>query len=205
MQKERSPLHSLPFSASPTLLPLLFVVVIAVIAVEPVASQTDLLFTGATTTTAPSYSEGIIDFGELSPTPTYAIDFSGAGDDATSPTPSSDNFGLENVGQGMQRTISPTIDTALLTGRGMPSRTPTYEPTLSPTERGFGTGVTIPIPGVDMNTLRPARPPAAAAITAAAEVTRPTTNGSKSTRSIRGCWSSQTMLLFLLFAAMKFL
>jgi len=203
MQKERSPLHSLPYSALPTLLPLFFVVVIAVIAVEPVASQTDL-FTGATTT-APSYSEGIIDFGELSPTPTYAIDFSGAGDDATSPTPSSTEFGLENVGEGMQRTISPTIDTALFTGRGMPSRTPTYEPTLSPTERGFGTGVTIPIPGVDMNTLRPAQTPAAAAITAAAEVTRPTTNGSKSTSSIRGCWSSQTMLLFLLFAAMTFL
>jgi hypothetical protein len=194
---QKSPLHSLlPFLSSqlPAVLPLLFCVVIAVIAVEPVASQTDLFTTTTTTPTttpAPSYSEGIIDFGDLSPTPTYTTDFSGA-DASLFPTPSTD-FGLENVGQGIQRTISPTIDTALLTGRGMPSRTPTYEPTLSPTERGFGTGVTIPIPGVDMNTLQP-RP--TAAITAA-EVTRPTTNGSKST-SIRGCWSSQTILLFLL-------
>ena len=188
---QKSPLLLLPFLSSqlPAVLPLLFCVVIAVIAVEPVASQTEILT--ATTTPAPSYSEGIIDFGELSPTPTYAIDFSGA-DASLLPTPS-DNFGLENVGLGMQRTIGPTIDAALLTGRGMPSRTPTYEPTLSPTERGFGTGVTIPIPGVDMNTSRP-RP--AAAITAA-EVTRPTTNGSKST-SIRGCWSSQTILLLVL-------
>ena len=186
---QKSPLLLLPFLSSqlPAVLPLLFCVVIAVIAVEPVASQTEIL----TATTTPSYSEGIIDFGELSPTPTYAIDFSGA-DASLFPTPS-DNFGLENVGLGMQRTIGPTIDAALLTGRGMPSRTPTYEPTLSPTERGFGTGVTIPIPGVDMNT---SRPQPAAAITAA-EVTRPTTNGSKST-SIRGCWSSQTILLLVL-------
>lgn len=161
--------------SSPALLSLLFCVI--VIAVKPVASQIDI-FT-ATTTTAPSYSEGIIDFGDLSPTPTYI--FSNAGDASLFPSPSTD-FGLENVSQGIQRTISPTMNTALITGRGMPSRTPTYEPSLSPTERGFGTkGVTIPIPGVDMNAQRPQTQP---------------TNSSKS-MIIRGCWS-QTILLFLL-------
>ena len=160
--------------SSPFLLPLLFCVVIVVIAVQPVASQTDIF---TTTTPAPSYSEGIIDFGDLSPTP----------------TPSVSNFGLENVGQGIQRTISPTVNTALITGRGMPSRTPTYEPSLNPTERGFGTGVTIPIPGVDMNTLQPA----STAITEA-EVTQPTNNSSKSISRFRGCWSLALLVLLLL-------
>ena len=171
--------------SSPFLLPLLFCVVIVVIAVQPVASQTDIF---TTTTPAPSYSEGIIDFGDLSPTPTYTANAA-----SPIPTPSVSNFGLENVGQGIQRTISPTVNTALITGRGMPSRTPTYEPSLNPTERGFGTGVTIPIPGVDMNTLQPA----STAITEA-EVTQPTNNSSKSISRFRGCWSLALLVLLLL-------
>lgn len=176
--------------SSPALLPQLFCVVIVVISVKPVASQADI-FT-ARTTPAPSYSEGIIDFGNLSPTPTYTIDFSDAGGASLFPSPSTD-FGLEKVRQGMQRTISPTMNTALITGRGMPSRTPTYEPSLSPTERGFGTGVTIPIPGVDMITQQPQQP---TAITEA-EVTQPTSSSSKYSIYSRGCWS-QTILLFIL-------
>jgi hypothetical protein len=92
-------------------------------------------------------------------------------------------------------TISPTVNTALITGRGMPSRTPTYEPSLNPTERGFGTGVTIPIPGVDMNTLQPA----STAITEAEQVTQPTNNSSsKSMSRFRGCWSRALLVLLLL-------
>jgi hypothetical protein len=174
--------------SSPALLPLLFCVVIAI--VQPVVSQSDIF---TTTTPAPSYSEGIIDFGDLSPTPTYTFDFSDADAASPIPTPSVSNFGLENVGQGIQRTISPTMDTALITGRGMPSRTPTYEPSLNPTERGFGTGVTIPIPGVDMITLQPPQP---TAITEA-EATQPTNNSSKSSSRYSGCWL-QTMILLVL-------
>ena len=49
-------------------------------------------------------------------------------------------------------TLSPTVDVNALTGRGIPTKSPTLKPTYSPTEEGFGTNpgdVILPdLPGV---------------------------------------------------------
>ncbi|KAL3822749.1 hypothetical protein ACHAXA_008052 [Cyclostephanos tholiformis] len=59
--------------------------------------------------------------------------------------------GSESISTGFTRTLEPTQDLAVLTGRGQPSRNPTYPPSNDPTAKDFGTDFTVEIPGVDMS------------------------------------------------------
>jgi len=67
-----------------------------------------------------------------------------------SPVPTPFNMGSDGVGEGpLIRTLSPTIDVNALTGRGIPTRSPSFKPTYSPTETGFEVSIpVIDIPGV---------------------------------------------------------
>jgi len=67
-----------------------------------------------------------------------------------SPVPTPFNMGSDGVGEGpLIRTLSPTIDVNELTGRGIPTRSPSFKPTYSPTETGFEVSIpVIDIPGV---------------------------------------------------------
>ena len=72
---------------------------------------------------------------------------------AQTPAPSPFFDGEINVGEGpLLFTLSPTVDVNALTGRGIPTKSPTLKPTYSPTEEGFGTNpgdVILPdLPGV---------------------------------------------------------
>ena len=73
-----------------------------------------------------------------------------AQEDGSSPIPTPFNTGSDGVGEGpLIRTLSPTIDVNALTGRGIPTRSPSFKPTYSPTETGFEVSIpVIDIPGV---------------------------------------------------------
>ena len=73
-----------------------------------------------------------------------------AQEDGSSPVPTPFNMGSDGVGEGpLIRTLSPTIDVNVLTGRGIPTRSPSFKPTYSPTETGFEVSIpVIDIPGV---------------------------------------------------------
>jgi hypothetical protein len=58
--------------------------------------------------------------------------------------------GSESISAGFTRTLEPTMNLAAVTGRGQPSRNPTYPPSNDPTTRDFGTDFQVEIPGVDM-------------------------------------------------------
>jgi len=73
-----------------------------------------------------------------------------AQEDDSSPVPTPFNMGSDGVGEGpLIRTLSPTIDVNALTGRGIPTRSPSFKPTYSPTETGFEVSIpVIELPGV---------------------------------------------------------
>jgi hypothetical protein len=73
-----------------------------------------------------------------------------AQEDEFSPVPTPFNMGSDGVGEGpLIRTLSPTIDVNVLTGRGIPTRSPSFKPTYSPTETGFEVSIpVIDLPGV---------------------------------------------------------